>query len=267
MADSSIVDAIALGVVEGLTEFIPVSSTGHLILFGEWLGFKGASATTFEVFIQLGAILAILFLYWPRFLGLLNIKSANGFSGVSGITKIGVACLPAFVIGFLTHGFIKQQLFGIRPVAFALICWGLVMLVAERSKTEPSTLNLEQISVAQAFWIGCFQVLALWPGVSRSGSTIVGGMFLGLRRDVAAEFSFIVAVPVMFAAVLYDLLKSWSSLGLSDVPLFGVGFVVSFVTAIVAVKFFIRVLNAWTLVPFGYYRIGLGVLVICLGSL
>ncbi len=245
---------ILLGIVEGLTEFIPVSSTGHLILFGEMISYKGAAADTFEVFIQLGAILAVVFLYPKRFL------SFAKFEDISGIIKLSLACLPAFVLGFLFHSAIKELLFKPIPVAIALALGGMVMIFIERREATPTARSFEEISYRQSFLIGIFQCLALWPGVSRSGATIVGGMILGLKRTIAAEFSFLVAVPVMMAATLYDLYKSYESLGEGAVAELAVGFVVSFVVALIAIRTFIALLDKWTLSPFGYYRILLGII-------
>lgn len=264
---SDLVKAFVLGVVEGLTEFIPVSSTGHLILFGDVLQFHGAKAATFEIFIQLGAIMAVVVLYWPRFRALLDFTAQAGsadFKGLDGLSKLFVACLPAFVLGYLAHDYIKEQLFSVLPVSIALLFGGVVMILVERRTREAHVQALEQISLLQCLGIGIFQCLALWPGVSRSGSTIVGGLLLGLERKVAAEFSFLLAVPVMFAATLYDLWKNSSVLGYEDVSVFAVGFLVSFVVAVFAIKFFLRMLERFTLAPFGYYRVVVGGLVLVL---
>lgn len=262
------VDIILLGIIEGLTEFIPVSSTGHLILLGEVLGFKGESAASFEIFIQLGAILAVVVLYFPNFRDLLDFRPDPAgpaqFKGMRGISLLFVACLPAFVLGALLHGFIKEQLFSPLTVALALIVGGVVMIwleAREPSKHRP-TRELAQITTAQAFKIGLFQCLSLWPGISRSGATIIGAMLCGLERKLAAHFSFLVAVPVMSAAVCFDLLKSSAQLSSADLLPFATGFLVSFVTALVAIKLFIEWLNRLTLKPFAYYRIALGVLVL-----
>ncbi len=265
MSDQSeIFQAILMGIVEGLTEFIPVSSTGHLILFGEGIGFHGPSAATFEIFIQLGAILAVVFLYPARFTGLFELSSYAGFKGWQGLIKIALACLPAFVLGFLFHKMIKSYLFFPFPVALALIVGGVLFYLIDRPGKTYKVSALEQISYKQAFLIGVFQCFALWPGMSRSGSTIIGGLLLGLDRKVAAEFSFLVAVPVMSAAVAYDMLKTYSTTVSIDWTIFSVGFVVSFLTAILAIRFFIRLLGSYTLRPFGYYRIVLGALVLVL---
>lgn len=259
---SELVIAVILGVVEGLTEFLPVSSTGHLILVNEALAFTGERAHTFDIFIQLAAILAVAILYWRRFRDLFAWKSRSGFSGFNGLAKIGAACLPAFVLGALLHSHIKALLFSPAPVACALLAGGAVMIWLERRRCVPTTLTLESLSMRQAFFIGCFQCFALWPGMSRSASTIIGAMLVRCDRIVAAEFSFLVAVPVMCAAVGFDLLKSHSVISRGDLPLFAVGFVVSFLTALLAIKFFMSLLRRWTLEPFGWYRIALGLVVL-----
>jgi len=251
-----------LGLVEGLTEFIPVSSTGHLIIAGQAIGFDADYAATFDIFIQLGAILAVVVLYWNRFLGLLDFNKEGGFSGTTGILKLLVACLPAFVLGALFHEHIKEYLFSVTTVAYALIFGGILMIIIETYPRQTKAKLLEEISFKQSFLIGVFQCFAMWPGMSRSGSTIIGGLLLGLDRKVAAEFSFLVAVPVMVAAVGYDSLKNLSDFTLEVFPVFAVGFVVSFFTAILAIRFFIAILARFTLRPFGVYRILFGIVVL-----
>jgi undecaprenyl-diphosphatase len=260
---------IALGIIEGLTEYIPVSSTGHLILANKLFGFEGQVADTFDIFIQLGAILAVVFLYFGRFKALLDFKSStitqqNGLKGLNGIIKLGLTCLPAFVIGGLFHHQIKEKLFFPGPVAAALIFGGVAMILIERYWKKHNVTSVEQITLKHCLGIGFFQCLAMWPGMSRSASTIIGGMLFGLERGVAAEFSFLVAVPTMCAAVGYDMLKSIHILHSSDILYFAIGFVVSFVVAVYSIKFFIGILNKITLAPFGWYRIALGALVLWL---
>jgi len=262
--------AALMGIVEGFTEYIPVSSTGHLILFGSAIGFEAGGEGAFEVFIQLGAILAVLFLYFGRFTGLLDFSSGNdiqtqkGFTGVQGLTKLFLACLPAFVTGFLFHEAIKTHLFNPLTVALALIFGGIIMVFIERVIRTSRITSLEDISYARSFGIGLFQCFALWPGMSRSGSTIVGGLILGLDKKIAAEFSFLVAVPVMFAAVTYDMWKNFDLLSANDVMPFAVGFLVSFITAVISIKFLMEILKRYSLAPIGYYRIVIGVLVLLL---
>ncbi len=275
MEISETIKAIIIALVEGFTEFLPISSTGHMTLVGELIKFDGPQAKTFEIFIQLGAILAVVALYPKRFLALIPKKNGagtaessreSGFSGMTGLMKIGVACLPAFVIGAALHKTIKEKLLFSAPVALALIVGGLLMIFVERKNIKPTVNRIEEISIRSAFILGIFQCLALWPGFSRSGAMLIGGLFLGLTRTVAAEFSFLVAVPVMVAATGLDLLKSYKDLSPSDLPIFAIGFVLAFVTAIVAIRFMLSLLSRLTLRPFAYYRIALGVVVLILLS-
>lgn len=252
--------AILLGVVEGLTEYLPVSSTGHLILFGDLLSYTDEKAKTFSIFIQTGAILAVVILYWRRFWLLLDFSNNSGFTGKKGILKLFVASLPAFILGALFHSSIKMYLFNSFSVALAFIVGALIMLLVEgKFSTSQTNESLESLSFRKCFLIGLAQCAALWPGMSRSASTIIGGMLTGLDRKSAAEFSFLVAVPVLSAAALYDLLKSWSHLTAQDLPDFIVGFLVSFLVAALAIKTFIAFLSKFTLRPFAYYRILVGV--------
>lgn len=252
--------AVILGIVEGLTEFLPVSSTGHLIVTGTLLDFTGSKASCFEVFIQLGAILAVVILYWKRFVALIprsapSITGNEGFAGWKGLILLGLTTLPALIFGYLTHHAIKEYLFSPVTVAWALGLGGLGILLAERFKPDPRVTQVDEITYRQAFFIGLFQCLSLWPGVSRAAATIIGGLFSGLDRKVAAEYSFLAAVPVMVAATSYDLLKAWEHLRMSDVTFFAVGFVVSFIAALAAVKTFISLVQRWSLAPYAYYRI------------
>lgn len=255
-----------LGIVEGLTEFLPVSSTGHLILFGDLFGFSGEKAASFDIFIQLGAILAVVVLYRRRFLALLNFSTAERetFQGWSGLKKIACGALPVLIIGFIFHAAIKRYLFNSLSVAIALLVGGVVMIVVEKRQRRASTLALEDLSYRQCFLVGLFQCFSLWSGISRSGSTIVGGLLVGLDRKVAAEFSFLVAVPVMCAATGYDLLKSLSLLSAADLNMFALGFIVSFVSALIAVRVFVELIQRWSLLPFAYYRILLAALTLFL---
>ena len=247
--------AVVLGIVEGLTEFIPVSSTGHLIVTGHLLGFEGPKAATFEIFIQLGAILAVVVLYRERFLRLLSLETSKGFAGRRGIMLLGLTTLPALVFGAGTHGLIKEYLFAPATVALGLAFGGVGILVVERFLPRVKKSGLDALNYRDAIIVGVFQCLALWPGMSRSASTIVGGMAVRIERETAAQYSFLVAVPIMLAATTFDLYKSLPILQASDVPMFGLGFVVSFITAWAAIKFFLRFLASHTLKPFGWYRI------------
>jgi undecaprenyl-diphosphatase len=254
--------AIVLGIVEGLTEFIPVSSTGHLIVAGNLLGFVGDKAATFEVAIQLGAILSVVVLYWDRFLSLLPRKTTRGsdsvsnLAGWSGLYRIGLATAPALIAGYLLHRFIKDHLFTPTAVSWALAVGGVGILIAEKFVSRQSSHSLNRLTLRQALGIGLFQTLALWPGTSRAAATIVGGLLLGLDRKGAAEFSFLIAVPVMVAATGYDMLKMGSHLSSSDLAQLTLGFLVAFIVAIFSIATFIRILSRWSLAPFAWYRIG-----------
>lgn len=256
-----IITAIILGIVEGLTEFLPVSSTGHLIITGNLLDFTGTKADTFEVFIQLGAILAVVWLYRQRFFQLLDFSKAKGLQGKRGIGLLLLTTLPALVVGFLLHDFIKDHLFQPSTVAIGLAVGGAALIVFERFQHKSAIIKLDDITPKQAFAVGCFQLLALWPGVSRSASTIIGGMIQGLDRKTAVEYSFLIAVPVMIAATGFDLLKSLDSLQTSDIPMFATGFITAFVAAVLAIRYFVRFVQRFGFTVFGWYRIALAALV------
>lgn len=263
---------LILAIVEGITEYLPVSSTGHMILVDDWLGMNGDLVSNFEIFIQLGAILAVVVLYPHRFIALIPRKgewsvkrafnASDGFYGIRALTLLFVGCLPAFFMGALFHKAIKSYLFNSLSVSVALVLGGIVLILIEQRKRKPSVNSVESISLQTAALIGIAQCCALWPGVSRSGATIVGGLLCGLSRGVAAEFSFLVAVPVMCAAVAFDLLKSLSRIDFSAVTLFGVGFVVALIVAVVAIKSFVSLVSRIGMAPFGWYRIVLGLVVV-----
>lgn len=253
---------ILLGLIEGVTEFLPISSTGHLIIAGHLFSFTGEKAATFEIFIQLGAILAVVFLYKERFLGLLQIRKREGFHGRRGILLLLLTTVPALFFGALLHGTIKEHLFTPMTVALGLGLGGMVILLAEKRLPPEKTSSLDELSWRQAFLIGFFQCIALWPGISRSAATILGGMFLGVQRKAAAEYSFLAAVPVLAAATVLDLYKSLPFLSRNDISSFALGFIVAFFSAWLAIKLFIRILSSHTLIPFGWYRIMLAFLVL-----
>lgn len=277
--------ALILGIIEGLTEFLPVSSTGHLIIAGHLLGFTDDTAETFEVFIQLGAILAVVVLYWRRFAGLVprwscgdleqggdgatqgSVTEKSAITGWSGVLRLAAACAPVFVIGLVARDAIKSYLFAPTPVAWALIVGGVVMILVDRDHraVRGERVGLDKISLKQAVGVGCIQCFALWPGISRSGATIIGGLACGLERRAAAEFSFLVAVPVMAVATLFDLIKSLPHLSDEVVVPFLVGFVVSFLVAIAAIRAFVAFLGSFSMLPFGVYRVVLGVVLLGLG--
>jgi undecaprenyl-diphosphatase len=251
----SLLVAVVLGLVEGITEFLPVSSTGHLIVAGHLLGFLGPRAATFEIFIQLGAILAIVGLEHRRFLALLRVSPGSGFSGLRGCGLLALTTAPALAAGYLLHGIIKERLFGPAPVAWALFLGGIAILLVERHLPSARIADVDGIGWREAAIIGLFQCLALWPGVSRSGATIVGGLLCRLDRRAAATYSFLAAVPTMAAATLFDLVSSRESLQSGDGLMLSVGFLVSFVSAWAAVRTFVAMLGRYTLRPFAWYRI------------
>jgi undecaprenyl-diphosphatase len=251
--------AIILGLVEGITEFIPVSSTGHLVIAGHLIGFEGDRASTFEIFIQLGAILAVVFLYFDLFLKLiprrLEVKEEQGFSGLRGLLLLAVTTIPAVFLGGLSHSTIKNDLFTPGTVAIGLAVGGVAILLVEPRLPAVKRIGLDSLTWRDAFIIGLFQCLALWPGMSRSAMTILGAMIIGIERKTAAEYSFFAAVPALVAATGYDLLKSRDLLQTSDILIFGIGFVVAFISAWFAVKVFIRLVSTHRLAPFGWYRL------------
>lgn len=247
--------AIIIGIVEGLTEFLPVSSTGHMILVGHLIGYEGDSAAVFEVFIQLGAILAVIFFYKERFLHFLTAdgwKVNKGFSG----WHVGAAIVPVMLIGYVFHKPIKAYLFSPLTVIIGLIIGGVLMLVAERvaKKRQHMLTDISNMSLAQSALVGIFQVLALWPGFSRSGSTLSGGLLIGISRKASADFSFIIAVPLMFVACIYDLVKNLKYLDSGDLYMISVGFVVAGVVAYFSIMWFLKFLNKSSLASFAYYR-------------
>lgn len=252
--------AFILGIVEGVTEFLPISSTGHLILAGDMLGFTGEKAKVFEIFIQLGAILAVIWLYRERVLS--SIKGIGTEKTNRFLTNLLIAFLPAAFFGLLTHSFIKHYLFSPITVAFALILGGIAMLIIERVAGAPQVMDIDSVSFKKAFGIGLAQVLSLFPGISRAGATIMGGMVIGLERKVATEFSFFLAIPTMFAATSYDLFKNLHGLSVNDAPVFAVGFITSFFAALLVIKAFIGFVTRHNFNSFGIYRIVFGIVVL-----
>lgn len=257
--------AIIQGIVEGITEFLPISSTGHLILTGHLLGFTDETAKTFEIVIQLAAIFAVVTIYFQRFLRFIPTSENNGrkgFSGWNGLLTLFLTTLPAVIFGFLLHDFIKERLFTPETVAIGLAVGGLVLIWFEKFVPKASAKNLDSITPKQALGVGLAQVVSIWPGVSRAASTIIGGRFLKLDRKTAVEYSFFAAVPVMFGATILDLAKSASNLTSSDLPLFIAGMITSYITAMIAIKFFLKLIENHSLAVFGYYRLALAGIVI-----
>ena len=253
--------ALVLGIIEGLTEFLPVSSTGHLIIFGDLLGYNDDTSKVFKIVIQLAAILAVCWDYRERLIkvasGLRTEPSAQRFVGM-----LFVAFLPAALLGLMFHSKIKALLFNPITVATALVVGGLIILYVEKRAYKPRILEVDQMRWSDAVKVGFAQALAMIPGTSRSGSTIMGGLIFGLSRKAATEFSFFLAIPTMFAATAYDLYKNWTLLRVEDLPVFAVGFVASFVAAIWAVKSFIKFISNNTFIIFAWYRIAFGLFVL-----
>jgi undecaprenyl-diphosphatase len=249
-----------LGLIEGATEFLPVSSTGHLIIAAELLKFNQTSANVFEIFIQLGSILAIVVEYRKTLFKVasnaLHDKTSKNF-----VLRLFIAFLPAAILGLLFHKAIKAYLFSPLCVSLALILGGIVMMAIEKRPLKINTKTTNDISMMQAFQIGCAQCLSLIPGVSRAAATIMGGMLTGLNRKTATEFSFYLAIPVIAAASLFDLLKNFQDLTMQDLPIFAIGFVTAFLSAYAVIKLFIRFVATHTFIVFAWYRIILGILV------
>ncbi|MCC6905471.1 MAG: undecaprenyl-diphosphate phosphatase [Anaerolineae bacterium] len=261
---SDLLIAAVLGLVEGLTEFIPVSSTGHLILASELLRFTGERADIFVIFIQLGAILAVVLVYWQRFMALLSLNRRQGFNGLRGIGLLALTTVLPVVVALLAGDVIKGVLFGPIPVAIGLAAGGIAILVIEQFKPKTRFDSLDALTWREALIVGVCQCLALWPGVSRAAATILGGMVAGADRKTAAEYSFLAAVPLLAGAALYDLIKGLDVLTTADIPVFAVGFVVAFGAAWLAIRFFLRLLATTDLRVFGWYRIVLALVVFLL---
>jgi undecaprenyl-diphosphatase len=256
--------AALLGIVEGLTEFIPVSSTAHLLLTSHLIDFTSIQNNLFEIVIQFGAIMAIVVIYWRKIFDLvINFKQK---SQQHFILNIILAFLPAAIIGAAFHGIIKELFFGNFTIALALIIGGIIIILIERSlskKIDKTTeQELENIKPLKAFYIGCFQCLAMIPGVSRSGATIIGGILLGLNRKTATEFSFFLAIPTIAAASFYDLFKNYSSLTTENIELIVVGLLASFISAMLVIKWFIGFVSRNNFTYFGIYRIIVGIVIL-----
>lgn len=249
------ISAVVLGLVEGITEFLPVSSTGHLILFNEWFSFEPEFTKMFDIVIQLGAILAVVFVFAKRFWPL---KGSN----LELWKRVIVSVIPALVFGALFGSRIQEALFNPTVVAIALIIGGVILLAAERSSRKETIIDVAKMSYSKAFVLGCIQCLAFIPGTSRSAATIIGGMFLGASRATAAEYSFFLAVPTIAAASAYSLLKNPVSLAANDIAILVVGFITAFVSALIVIRLFLQYIRNKTFAPFAYYRIVLGVVVL-----
>lgn len=252
--------AMLLGVIEGLTEFLPISSTGHLIIAADLLAFNGENTKTFNIVIQLGAIFAVCWHCRAKLFNLARTLPGEPASQRFALNLL-IAFVPAAVLGFALHNFIKEYLFTPFNVAIALVLGGLVILWIERRYRTPRMESVEQMRWTDALKIGLCQSVALIPGVSRAGATIMGGLFFGLSRRAATEFSFFLAIPTMFAATLYDIYKSWHALHIQDLLLITIGFSSAFLSALLAVKALLAFISNHSFRAFAYYRIVFGTLV------
>jgi undecaprenyl-diphosphatase len=253
--------AILLGIIEGLTEFLPISSTGHLILFADMLGFRVPGWDAFIVMIQLGAILAICVVYfqklWRVLITLPSDPASRNFA-----YGILIAFFPAVVLGVLFHDIIKTVLFSPVTVAIALILGGFVILAVERFRPQPVLFEADRLPLLTCLKIGLIQCVAMVPGVSRSGATIIGAMLMGVDRRAAAEFSFFLAIPTMAGAFVYDAYKNWSVFTPDSAALIAAGFAAAFVAALIVVRFALDFIQRYGFVPFAYYRIALGAVIL-----
>lgn len=276
--------AIILGIVEGLTEYLPISSTGHLILVGHWLGFTGDMAASIEISIQLGAILAVIVYERHKLASFLTQAAVEQASFRSACVQrswrealaqsldrhrnlwflagLFVAFLPAAAVGLLSHDRIESMLFNPRTVAIASIVGGLIIMAVESFHKEAHVTRLEQVGVKTAWWVGVAQCVALIPGTSRSGATIIGAMLAGMNRKTATEYSFFLALPTLIAATGYKLVKSAAVFSTDDLLALGLGMIVAFLVAWAVIAGFLNFVKRHSLVVFAYYRIAMGVLVL-----
>jgi undecaprenyl-diphosphatase len=261
----SLLVALILGIVEGLTEFLPVSSTGHLIVAGSLLDYTGEQAKMFEIVIQSGAILAVCWEFRDRLIGVVRGVFRDRVAQRFAVNLI-IAFLPAAILGLVFGKAIKTWLFSPVPVALAFVAGAFVILWAERrQRASPGTVRIDDIDAMRwtdALLVGFAQAFALIPGTSRSGATIIGGMLFGLSRKAATEFSFFLAIPTLFAACGYELVKNHHLISAADLPAFGVGFVASFVSAFLCVRWLIRYVSHHDFVPFAWYRIAFGAVIL-----
>jgi undecaprenyl-diphosphatase len=267
----TIIKAIILGIVEGLTEFAPVSSTGHMVIVDDmWLQSKQFlgkyAANTFKIVIQLGSILAVVIIFRDRFIDLLGLARSKKAAGHTPnrlkLTQVIVGLIPAGVLGVLFEDYIDEHLFSTATVLIGLVIGAVLMIIADKFGPEnPKVHTVDQITYKQALTVGLFQCFSLWPGFSRSGSTISGGVLLGMSHRAAADFTFIMAVPIMAGASFLSLLKNWQYFTLDALPFFIAGFISAFVFALVSIRFFLKLINRIKLVPFAIYRIVLAFIV------
>lgn len=265
--------AIMLGLVEGLTEFAPVSSTGHMIIVDDFLFqtkemFSPEVANTFKIVIQLGSILAVVVLMWDRFMSLLGLhKLAGKKSEVPAGPRLNLATvivglIPAGILGLLFDDYIDEYLFSTKTVVVGLVLGALLMLAADWFRPKRTRIDsVDQITYKEAVLVGLIQCLSLWPGFSRSGSTISGGVLLGMSHRAAADFTFIMAVPIMAGASFLSLVKRWDAITMDSIPFFVVGFISAFVFALLSIRFFLKLINRIKLTPFAIYRLVLAAVI------
>ncbi len=249
--------AIILGIIEGMTEFFPVSSTGHLIVFGDLLKFNNIPQNVFEITIQLGAIFAVVVVYQKK-LFFVAFHFYKDKKSLAFVYNLLISFTPSVVIGFLAYEFITNNLFTIKIVAISLIAGGVVMIIVDRLKIKESFVEIDDIDKKTALRIGLYQIISMIPGVSRSGATIIGGYLSGVSKKTAAEFSFFLAIPTIAGATFLDLSKNYHLINSSHIILILIGFMVSFISSIVVIKTFIGITQKYGFALFGYYRIVLG---------
>lgn len=263
IAFGTVLIAVILGLVEGATEFLPVSSTGHLIVVGEFLDFRGDRASSFEIFIQIGAIFAVIWHYRTTLWNMARHALRAGHDQQLALNVL-LAFLPAAVFGFLLIDVIKTYLFSPIVVAVALIVGGFVMLWLEWLTPRTTTNMLTGVRPMQALWIGLAQCIAMIPGTSRAAATILGGYAAGLSRPAATEFSFLLAIPTILGAAVLDLWQNRDLIGRADVPMFGIGVLVAFISALLVIRGFLRFVERHSFRGFAWYRIGFGALLLLL---
>ena len=255
--------ALILGFVEGMTEFAPVSSTGHMIIVDDmWLkteDFLGMySANTFKIVVQMGSILAVVVVMWKRLFSLVGLykMESEQSSKQFNLLHVIVGMLPAVILGFAFKDFIDDHLFGVETVIYSLVAGSILMIFADKfGPKKPSVVSLDQITYAKAFKVGLVQCLSLWPGFSRSGATISGGVLFGMSHKTAADFTFIMAVPIMAGASLVSVMKNWEHINMDHISFYVVGFISAFVFALISIKFFLKLISRVKLMPFAIYRL------------
>ncbi|MFB0843061.1 undecaprenyl-diphosphate phosphatase [Paenibacillus oleatilyticus] len=262
--------ALVLGLVEGMTEFVPVSSTGHMIIVDDFLFqtkrmFSPEAAVAFKIVIQLGSILAVVVLMWDRFMDLLGLRKSQGQTASGprlNLWQVLVGLLPAGILYLLLDDYIDTYLFSTETVVIGLVAGAVLMLVAEWFRPrKPKTETVDQMTYKQAFAVGLFQCLSMWPGFSRSGSTISGGVLMGMSHRAAADFTFIMAVPVMAGVSFFSLLKHWEYFTPDVISFCAVGMISAFVFALLSIRFFLKLIQRIKLVPFAIYRLALAALI------